>query len=66
MFFSRSMLASIFNRFSEARNVKNSKISPRREHDFHKIDVFEKVTKKTLILASLSEAKMEKIRKTWN
>ena len=24
MFFSRSMLASIFNRFSEARNVKNS------------------------------------------
>ena len=24
IFFSRSMLASIFNRFSEARNVKNS------------------------------------------
>ena len=26
--FSRSMLASIFNRFSEARNVKNSNFAP--------------------------------------
>ena len=33
---------------------------------FHRIDVFEKVTKNTSILPSFSEAKMEKIRKKWN
>ena len=65
MFFSRSMLASIFNRFSEARNVKNSNFASTGAR-FSQNRRFRKSSKKTLILASFSEAKMEKIRKKLN
>ena len=36
--------------------------APRREHNFYKIDVFEKSPKKTSILESFSEAKTAKNR----
>jgi len=45
MFFSKAILASNFDRIFRLETLKIA-ISSRREHDFHKIDVFEKVSKK--------------------
>ena len=54
MFFSRSMLASICNRFSEARDVKNSNFA------YTGAQFSQKSSEKTWILASFLEAKIEK------
>ena len=59
MFFSRSMLASMFNRFTEARNVKNSNFASTGARFLQNRRV-QKMFEKSLILGRILEAKTRK------
>ena len=61
VFFER-VLASIFNRFWKARNLKNS-IFPKENNDFPKIDVFEKNAKNPRFWNRFRRPKRRKIEK---
>ena len=61
MFFSRSMLASIFHRFSEARNVKNSNFASTGAR-FSQNWRFQNIIEKPLIFEPFLDAKTMKIR----
>ena len=63
-FFSSAFRDRIFVVFWKRRTSKIM-LSPRREHDFHKIDVFEKYRKKARFRLHFRRSKRRKIKKQW-
>ena len=63
-FFSSAFWDRIFVVFWKLRTSKIM-LSPRREHDFHKIDVFEKYRKKARFRLHFRKSKCRKIKKQW-
>ena len=63
-FFSSAFWDRIFVVFWRLRTSKIM-LSPRREHDFHKIDVFEKYRKKARFRLHFRRSKRRKIKKQW-
>ena len=64
MFFSKAFSHRFLVVFGRLRTLKIC-TAPRREHDFHKIDVFEKVAKKPRFWLRFRRPKLRKINKKW-